>query len=147
MLNHDKYIFYLNESNPSWQTGDDVESDSVTENVLGTYVLNYTQYYYGIILKKENNEGIPLSGAYFKIEYKPNSTSSPEATWYAKTDTNGEIILDNKHIHTTYKLPNGKTVKSSEAPLNAADDPVLPPGCLTITEVEAPDGYQLTANL
>ena len=145
VLNHDKYIFYLNESNPSWQTGDDVESDSVTENVSGTYVLNYTQYYYGIILKKENNEGIPLSGAYFKIEYKPNSTSSPEATWYAKTDTNGEIILDNKHIHTTYKLPNGKTVKSSEAPLNAADDPVLPPGCLTITEVEAPDGYQLNS--
>ena len=79
------------------------------------------------------------------VHYKPNSTSSPEATWYAKTDTNGEIILDNKHIHTTYKLPNGKTVKSSEAPLNAADDPVLPPGCLTITEVEAPDGYQLNS--
>lgn len=145
MLNHDKYIFYLNESNPSWQTGDDVENDSVTENVSGTYVLNYTQYYHGIILKKENNEGIPLSGAYFKIEYKPNSTSSPEATWYAKTDTNGEIILDNKHIYTKYKLPNGKTVPSSEAPLNAANDPVLPPGCLTITEVEAPDGYQLNS--
>ena len=94
---------------------------------------------------KENNEGIPLSGAYFKIEYKPNSTSSPEATWYAKTDTNGEIILDNKHIYTKYKLPNGKTVPSSEAPLNAANDPVLPPGCLTITEVEAPDGYQLNS--
>ena len=145
VLNHDKYIFYLNESNPSWQTGDDVENDSVTENVSGTYVLNYTQYYHGIILKKENNEGIPLSGAYFKIEYKPNSTSSPEATWYAKTDTNGEIILDNKHIYTKYKLPNGKTVPSSEAPLNAANDPVLPPGCLTITEVEAPDGYQLNS--
>ena len=96
-------------------------------------------------MKKENNEGIPLSGAYFKIEYKPNSTSSPEATWYAKTDTNGEIILDNKHIYTKYKLPNGKTVPSSEAPLNAANDPVLPPGCLTITEVEAPDGYQLNS--
>ena len=43
------------------------------------------------------------------------------------------------------KLPNGKTVPSSEAPLNAANDPVLPPGCLTITEVEAPDGYQLNS--
>lgn len=145
VLNHDKYIFYLNESNPSWQTGDDVESGSVTENVSGTYVLNYTQYYHGIVLKKENDEGKPLSKAYFKIEYKPNSTSSPEATWYAKTDTNGEIILDNKHIQTNYTLPNGTKVKSSEAPLNAADDPVLPPGCLTITEVEAPDGYQLSS--
>ena len=40
-------------------------------------------------------------------------------------------------------MPSGKTVSSDKAPLNAAGDAVLPIGCLTITEVEAPDGYKL----
>ena len=40
-------------------------------------------------------------------------------------------------------MPSGKTVSSDKAPLNAAGDAVLPIGCLTITEVQAPDGYKL----
>ena len=140
VINETTYSITLTKTDPNWNPS---KSTNKT-NISGNYILNYNYYYAGIVLKKlDGSTNEPLSGAYFKIEYKPNSTSSAEATWYAKTDSNGEIILDNKHIYSSYTLPNGKTVSSDKAPLNAAGDAVLPVGCLTITEVEAPDGYKL----
>lgn len=140
VINETTYPITLSKTNPNWSPSKSTEKTGIS----GNYILNYNYYYAGIVLKKlDGSTNEPLAGAYFKIEYKPNSTSSAEATWYARTDSNGEIILDNKHIYSSYTLPNGKTVSSDKAPLNAAGDAVLPIGCLTITEVEAPDGYKL----
>lgn len=140
VINETTYPITLSKTNPNWSPSKSTEKTGIS----GNYVLNYNYYYAGIVLKKlDGSTNEPLAGAYFKIEYKPNSTSSAEATWYARTDSNGEIILDNKHIYSSYTLPSGKTVSSDKAPLNAAGDAVLPIGCLTITEVEAPDGYKL----
>ena len=140
VINETTYPITLSKTNPSWSPSKSTEKTGIS----GNYILNYNYYYAGIVLKKlDGSTNEPLAGAYFKIEYKPNSTSSAEATWYARTDSNGEIILDNKHIYSSYTLPSGKTVSSDKAPLNAAGDAVLPIGCLTITEVEAPDGYKL----
>lgn len=140
VINETAYPITLSKTNPNWSPSKSTEKTGIS----GNYILNYNYYYAGIVLKKlDGSTNEPLAGAYFKIEYKPNSTSSAEATWYARTDSNGEIILDNKHIYSSYTLPSGKTVSSDKAPLNAAGDAVLPIGCLTITEVEAPDGYKL----
>lgn len=140
VINETTYPITLSKTNPNWSPSKSTEKTGIS----GNYILNYNYYYAGIVLKKlDGSTNEPLAGAYFKIEYKPNSTSSAEATWYARTDSNGEIILDNKHIYSSYTLPSGKTVSSDKAPLNAAGDAVLPIGCLTITEVEAPDGYKL----
>ena len=140
VINETTYPITLSKTNPNWSPSKSTEKTGIS----GNYILNYNYYYAGIVLKKlDGSTNEPLAGAYFKIEYKPNSTSPAEATWYARTDSNGEIILDNKHIYSSYTLPNGKTVSSDKAPLNAAGDAVLPIGCLTITEVEAPDGYKL----
>lgn len=140
VINETTYPITLSKTNPNWSPSKSTEKTGIS----GNYILNYNYYYAGIVLKKlDGSTNEPLAGAYFKIEYKPNSTSSAEATWYARTDSNGEIILDNKHIYSSYTLPSGKTVSSDKAPLNAAGDAVLPIGCLTITEVQAPDGYKL----
>lgn len=140
VINETTYPITLSKTNPNWSPSKSTEKTGIS----GNYILNYNYYYAGIVLKKlDGSTNEPLAGAYFKIDYKPNSTSSAEATWYARTDSNGEIILDNKHIYSSYTLPSGKTVSSDKAPLNAAGDAVLPIGCLTITEVQAPDGYKL----
>ena len=142
VINEQTYPITLSKTNPDWSPSKSTNK----EGISGNYILNYNRYYAGIILrKKDKSDNTPLKDAYFKIEYKPSPSSDAEATWYAKTDENGEITLDSGdsgHILPTLKI-NGKTETSDAAPLYSTGTPVLPVGCLTITEVKPPSGYQL----
>lgn len=86
-------------------------------------------------LNKPQGQG-SLSGAEFTFRFyageKPNLNGPATRTWIMKTDTNGEIRLQD-----SYKVSGDAFYK------NSAGAPAIPLGTVTVQETKAPEGYFL----
>ena len=101
-------------------------------------IVNYIEY--GIPeVKKESMSGEALAGAIFKFEFKASWNSNVIRTWYIKSDKDGVARLDKAHLVSNF---NGSA--SDEFMYREGETtPVVPVGCVTVTEVQAPENYLL----
>lgn len=129
----------------------------------GGCVTNWVRYFRGVIVTKyeetdsAGSEKIPLEGAVFKVEYYAVADASKQdtedfpvvAAWYFKTDEDGEITYGSKDYLSTWTDPDTGVEYTSDALFryslsNTSQSTYrLPEGSLKITEVEAPDKYEL----
>lgn len=134
------YSFVITEG----QTEPTTTITNVRTNNTGTKVGNRPFRYTGKLLGKVDADGNPLKlkDAIFKVVYSPYRQSESGYkemyTWFLKTDENGEVYYDAKHWVDSW---NGM---KSDAPLTLDDgNYAIPSGTLYLTEVEAPDGYDI----
>ena len=106
------------------------------------YVVNYPFRFKGAILtKKAGDTKKPLAGAIYKVQYSEQGGTNFKAkrTWYLKSDSNGQVKVDGSHLASGYKssalfyVTNADNTKTY----------FLPVCSLKITEVKAPEGYQV----
>lgn len=68
------------------------------------------------------------------------TASKPTRTWYVKTGVNGYAILSNNLIKNNPSYPN----YNSDDVYTYLGDVIVPYGTLKVTEVQAPDKYEIT---
>ncbi|MCD7885217.1 MAG: VaFE repeat-containing surface-anchored protein, partial [Lachnospiraceae bacterium] len=131
-----------------------VEAGS-TATVQTEWIKNYIFRYYGYICTKTNSNGTPLEGAVFKVQYYSTQSNSkqdtdgyaPIATWYFKSDSSGYVKYTADYYLESWTDSDGTTYYSDAlwtiSTANTTTGYCLPIGSLKITEVEAPEGYEL----
>ena len=101
-------------------------------------VVNHMKYGRPVI-KKLGDNGEALQGAIFKVEYSAGSNWAPEGVWFLKSDENGNATFDSDHL-----VQNFEGQESSEFWCKKDSNvPVLPVGYIKVTEVKAPDNYEV----
>ena len=136
----------------TFTVSDEKKTQTVTMKDIG-YVSN------PVILRKVDAEtGNSLEGAIFVVEYYDkvftdatySTDYTPVRRWLLKTDSNGEIKLDNNHLVSSYKDPlDNEVTFTNDGFFYSPNDntlAVLPMGSLKITEVEAPTAKRPDGN-
>lgn len=102
-------------------------------------IINEVFYFRGKILGKTGASGEgPLANAVYRVTTSIDTENGTESfKWFFKTDANGEIYYDNAHYLASFGT------ETSSSLIEYKGGVALPKCSLSITEVQAPDGYLL----
>ena len=110
-------------------------------------VANYPMRFRGQFIYKHDEANKPLPGAVFRVRYSARSKESAdykvERTWWFQTDANGVIEYDEDHLLKKFTNNSGTERTSDELYVLSNGSPALPIGYIYVTEVKAPEGYEI----
>ncbi|MCD8336107.1 MAG: hypothetical protein LUD18_02330 [Lachnospiraceae bacterium] len=124
-------------------TSTNVYKVTVTAGETTSLTVTNTAFYFNgnFVYKTDEATGEPLAGAVFKVV--GTYDNEEVATWYFKTDENGYISYDENHYLSSWNGNDSDALYKYSSSVGYA----LPNAMtLTVTEVEAPDGYLLSEN-
>ncbi|MCD8105518.1 MAG: VaFE repeat-containing surface-anchored protein [Lachnospiraceae bacterium] len=132
-----------------------------TYSVRTEWIYNYFFKFTGTVATKTDVNGTPLSGGVFLVEfyatqrpaYQDNGTYAAEGTWFFVSDSDGAVVYDKAHYLESWTDTEGilgeagVTYYSDSLWVGSSSkDYALPVGSLKITEVQAPEGYEISEN-
>lgn len=110
-------------------------------------VANYPMRFRGQFIYKHDEANKPLPGAVFRVRYSARSKESDdykvERTWWFQTDAKGVIEYDEDHLLKKFTNNSGTERTSDELYVLSNGAAALPIGYIYVTEVKAPEGYEI----
>lgn len=110
-------------------------------------VANYPMRFRGQFIYKHDEANRPLPGAVFRVRYSARSKESAdykvERTWWFQTDAKGVIEYDEDHLLKKFTNNSGTERTSDELYVLSNGAAALPIGYIYVTEVKAPEGYEI----
>ena len=120
------------------------QDDNATKYLTFTNIAKYDDVP-GAFVKKLDTKGNPVVGAIFEVRlydgvYKTVAECqkyTPKKTWYLKSDTDGNVIFDARHLANDFK-PSDSFYKDKNGEIK------IPINCtVTFQEVKVPSEYQI----